>query len=373
MIETIKSCRFLVFLSLVSVYLTSASPSRVVATVGVGDTPAGIAITPDGRFAYVANNNNDSLPGGDTVSVIDLQTNTVVATISDASFNEPYTVTINAAGTIAYVTNSNSTTITRIDIATNTVLGTIGGFDGPSGMAITPAGDKAYVNNYGSGNPDSSGNATTVRVVDLNTNAIIGAPILVGLAPAALAVTPDGAYVYVINYIDGNPGTGTTSVIRTSDNTVVATIYGFSGPFGIAITPNGKYAYVTNFGSNNFAPVGTTVSVIDLAINRISATIKLGTQPSGVAITPDGRFVYASNYNTLYLGPDFTDLTAGPGTINIIDVCTNKVLCPVITVGSSPANIAISPNGKRTYVTNYTSDDVSVINIVDNTWLSVCN
>ena len=47
------------------------------------------------------------------------------------------------------MTNSNSTTVTIIDIASNTVIGTIGGFDGPSGFAITPNGATAYVNNYG--------------------------------------------------------------------------------------------------------------------------------------------------------------------------------------------------------------------------------
>lgn len=345
--------------------------SRIIATIEVGDTPAGIAITPDGSFAYVANNNNDGIVGGDTVSVIDLCTNTVVATISDASFAEPYTVTINADGTKAYITNSNSTTITIIDIATNTVTGTIGGFDGPSGMVITPDGLTAYVNNYGGPSGVGSGNGTTVNIVNLTTNTIVGT-ITVGLAPAALAITPNGAFVYSINYVDGNPGTGTISIIQTSSNTVIGTIPGFSGPFGIAITPDGAFAYVTNFGSNNFSPVGTTVSVVDLSKNAVSKVIKLGTQPSGVAITPDGRFVYVSNYNTLYLGPNFTNLTPGEGTVNVIDICTNKVLCPVLIVGESPANIAITPNGCRAYVTNYSGNNVSVINIVDQAWLNVC-
>lgn len=346
-------------------------PGKVVATIGVGMNPAGLAITPNGRFAYVANNNNNTIPGDDTVSVIDLCTNKVIATISDPSFNEPYTVTINAKGTRAYVTNSNSTTITIIDIATNTVIGIIDGFDGPSGMVILPGCDAhiAYVNNYGGPEGAYSGNGTTVRVVDLNTNAIIGEPIEVGLAPAALAVTPDGKYVYVADYVDGNPGTGLVEVIDTSSNTVVATITGFSGPFAIEITPNGCFAYVTNFGSNNFSPVGTTISVINVKTNEIIATIQVGTQPAGLAITPDGHYVYISNYNTLYLGPNFTDLTPGQGTVNIIDTCTNKVVCPTIVVGSSPANIAISPNGAFAYVTNYSSNNVSVINILERMWL----
>jgi len=369
MIEKIKAHYFFIFLWCIQSSVIGSN--RTVATIGVGDTPAGIAITPDNRFAYVANNNNDGISGGDTVSVIDLLTNTVKQTISDASFNQPYTITINKNGTKAYVTNSNSTTVTIIDIASNTVIGVIDGFDGPSGFAITPDGNTAYVNNYGGPDGVGSGNGITVRVVNLNTDSIVGPAITVQQAPASLAITPNGAFVYVINYIDGNPGTGTISVIQTSNNTVVGTIYGgFSGPFAIAITPDGKYAYVTNFGSNNFSPVGTTVSVVNIATNTVEKVINLGIQPSGIAITPDGRFVYVSNYNTLYLGAGFTDLTAFIGTINIIDVRTNEVLSPVLVTGASPDAIAISPNGQRAYVTNYSSNNVSVINIIDTMWLS---
>lgn len=374
MIEKIQNYCFLSLLSLLMpVFLIESK--TVVATIKVGDTPAGIAITLDNRFAFVANNNNDGIPGGDTVSVIDLTNNTVAKTITDPSFNEPYTVTINADGTRAYITNSNSTTITIIDIATLSVIGIISGFDGPSGMVITPDGNRAYVNNYGGPSGVGSGFGTTVRVVDLNTNTIIGAPIIVGLAPAALAITPDGAFVYVINYTNGNLGSGTVGVIQTSTNKLVNTITGFSGPFGIAITPNGKYAYVTNFGSNNFSPTGTTVSVIQLSSNEVIATIKVGQQPSGITFTPDGRLAYVTNYNTIYLVAGFNNLTPGIGTVNIIDVCTHRVIRRIITVGSSPDAIAISSDGARAYVTNYSSNNVSVLQILERMWLKkeVCN
>ncbi len=334
----------------------------VIATINSGITPDGMAITPDNRFGYVANNNNYSLTGGDTVSVLDLKNNTVKTTISDSSFNEPFRIAINPAGTKAYVANSNSTTISIIDIATNTVTGVIGGFDGPSGMVITPDGSTGYVNNYGGPEGVGSGNAITVNVVDLVNNVIVGDPIVVGLAPAALAITPDGKFVYVMNYVNGNPGAGTMIAIQTSDNTVVGTpLTGFSGPFGIAITPNGKYAYVTNFGSNNFEPIGSTVSVVKLSTNAIVATINLAIQPAGIAITPNGRFAYVTNYNTLYAGSNFTNLTAGQGTVNIIDIEKNEVISPTIAVGQGPNAVAISPNGKFAYVTNFTSNTVSVI------------
>ncbi len=359
---TMQNNYVLTFLLLLPTLTHPHNDAIAVATINVGVTPAGLALTCNNRTAYVANNNNYGIGGEDSVSVLDLKHNLLKQTITDISFDQPYTVTINNAGTRAYVTNSNSTTITIINTANNQVLGTINGFDGPSGMVITPNCRYAYVNNYGAGS--QSGMTNTVRVVDLNTNTIVGQPIVVGQAPAALAMSPDGRFVYVINYVDGNPGTGTMSIIQTSNNAVIDTIPGFSGPFGIAITPNGKYAFVTNFGSNNFAPFGTTVSVVNLRTHEIVDTIEVGIQPSGIAISDDGRYAYVTNYNTLYAdGQNFTGLTAGQGTVSIIDIKKRKVIAPTIAVGQSPDAIALSSNGKYAYVTNYTSNTVSVIKL----------
>ncbi len=353
---------FGLFLIVAPISIQAVPANTVVATIPVGVTPDQVTLTPDNRFLYVANNNNYGIAGSDSISVINTETNLVETTIFDASFNQPYRITMNAAGTKAYVCNSNDCTVSVIDIATNTVSNVIPGFDGPSGFAITPDGNFAYVNNYGAPCGVGSGNATSVRVVDLNTEMIVGAPIVVGLAPAGLDITPDGAFVYVINYEDGNPGTGTISIIRTSDNTVIApTITGFSGPFAIAITPDGKFAYVTNFGSNNFAPYGTTVSKVDLDTNVIVATINLSIQPAGIAVSPDSKFVYVTNFNNLYAGAMFTDLTPGQGIVNIIDVATDAVLQPNIAVDQGPSWVAITNKGEFAYTNNFTSNTVSVI------------
>ena len=57
-----------------AVLVIDTSTNAVVARVPVGSFPSGVAITPDGAFAYVANQ-------GGTVSVIETATNTVVATV----------------------------------------------------------------------------------------------------------------------------------------------------------------------------------------------------------------------------------------------------------------------------------------------------
>jgi YVTN family beta-propeller protein len=88
----------------VSVIDTGAKPPAVVATVGVGIDPTGVAVTPDGKHAYVANHESG------TVSVIDAATNTVVATIPIVGF--PITtpnngVAITPDGKYAYLTVGN--------------------------------------------------------------------------------------------------------------------------------------------------------------------------------------------------------------------------------------------------------------------------
>jgi YVTN family beta-propeller protein len=364
-----KSMIFALSLLFVSPTALHTVPANtVVATIPVGVNPGGIAITPDGRFLYVANNNNYGLQNtnlsttvqSDSVSVIDLSNNTVLKTIYDASFMQPYTVTINPAGTRAYVTNSTTNTITIIDIATQSVSGVITGLNGPSGMVITPDGNTGYVSNYGV----VSGTGTTVNVVNnLNTTPTVGLSINVGLAPASLAITPNGDFVYVIDYHNGVPNDGTITVIDTSTNAATQNVVtGLFGPFAIAITPDGNYAYVTNFGSNNFSPFGTTVTKIDLNTNTIVATNTLGIQPAAAAISPDSKYAYTSNYNTLYMDAyNFTGLTAGQGTVNIIDIATNAVLPVTIPVGESPNEMVVSPNGAFGYTSNYTANTVSVI------------
>jgi YVTN family beta-propeller protein len=105
-----------------TVLVLDTSTNTVVATVPVGNLPIGVAITPDGAFAYVAN------AFGSTVSVIDTSTNTVVATVRVGPL--PTGVAITPDGAFAYVANADGNTVSVIDTATNTVVDTVlvGGF-----------------------------------------------------------------------------------------------------------------------------------------------------------------------------------------------------------------------------------------------------
>jgi YVTN family beta-propeller protein len=138
--------------------------------------------------------------------------------------------------TVAYVTNNGSNSVSVIDIVTNTVIATIPVGVNPAGVAISPDGTRAYVAN-------SSFLHNTVSVIDIVTNTVI-ATIPVGQVPAGIAVAPDGGRTYVTNVYPN-----TVSIIDTATNTLVSTIPVGINPIGVAVTSDGTRAYVANFVS----------------------------------------------------------------------------------------------------------------------------
>jgi YVTN family beta-propeller protein len=111
--------------------------------IPVGQVPLGIAITPDGKYAYVADY------GSNTVDVIDLASQAVVATIPVGA--EPYGVAVTPNGSTVYVSSVGTSTVTPIDTATNTPGSPIalpGG--GAYAEAVDPANSTLYVTGSGS-------------------------------------------------------------------------------------------------------------------------------------------------------------------------------------------------------------------------------
>jgi len=120
--------------------------------------------------AYITNQRSG------TVSVIDTATDAVSATIPVGL--TPDGVAVSPGGSKVYVTNASSNTVSVIDAATNTVSATIPVGVTPIGVAITPDGRKAYVANVSS---------STVSVIDTATNTVI-TKIAVGSQPIAFGV-----------------------------------------------------------------------------------------------------------------------------------------------------------------------------------------
>jgi len=240
------------------------------------------------------------------------------------------TVLAGTAGSPLAYTLLTTGFVTLIDTVTNAEIGTsIGVGNAPDAIAVTPDGTQVYVVNNGSNN-----------VTAINTATLATKTISVGTSPDAIAITPDGTKAYVVNH-----GSGTVSVIDTATNTVIHTITVGTTPVAVAITPNGTQAYVANQGSAN-------ITVIDIATNS-TTTISTGGNLTNVAITPDGTQAYVINYGF-------------PGFIYVVDTADN-IITTTITVGNDPNSITFSPNDTRAYTVNGNSASVSVIDTLTNT------
>ena len=284
-----------------TVSVINVTTNTVVATITVGVEPLGVSVSSDGTKVYTTNYSHPN-----TVEVISTTTNTVSASITVGS--NPAGLCVSPDGSKVYVANVNSNSVSVINTGTNTVSATVPVDYGPWSVSVSPDGSKVYVGNY-------FGNSVSV----INTvNNVVSTIIPLGFYPTALCVSPDGSKIYVANW-----NNNTVNVIDTITNTVTITIPVGSGPNGISISPDGSKVYVTNWGDSS-------VSVINTAIESVSSTIAVGRQPFGISVTPDGSEVYVAS---------------GDSSVNIINTTTNTVSA-TITVGYGPAAFGnfISPH-----------------------------
>ena len=121
-------------------------------------------------------------------------------------------------------------------------------------------------------------------MIDRALDAVV-ATITVAASGGGIAVTPDGARVYVAS--------GAISVIDTLTNTVVDSFFCGSrrASTGVAMSPDGSRAYFLTNGLDIFGSGGGVV-VLDTATNTVIRTIVLGVLPGQIALAPDGSRAY---------------------------------------------------------------------------------
>jgi YVTN family beta-propeller protein len=213
--------------------------------ITVGKDPGAIAITPDGRTAYVATD------ASGFVSVINTQTNQVVGSPITVG-TEPFAIAITPDGKTAYVADNGSEDVSVINTQTNQVVGSpikVGSF--PFAIAITPDGKTAYVADNGS---------EDVSVINTQTNQVVGSPIGIGIGsgPLAIAITPDQPPVASFSDPFSRPGVPLTlNAFASSD-------------------PDGSIAtYAWSLGDGQTATGGPSLSHTYAAPGTYQATLTL--------------------------------------------------------------------------------------------------
>ncbi len=168
-----------------------------------GYYPWSIAITPDGKYAYVCNRQTDN--GTGTVTVFSI-TGTP-ATVTTIQLGQTGSAAIVSAlnGSKMYVANSLSDTVSVIDTSTNTVSDTIslamfvtepsmGGL--PNNLALSANGQYLYV---------SMGADNAIAVIDTGTDQVVGR-IPTASYPAGVAVDTVNNHIFVANMYGAGHG-----------------------------------------------------------------------------------------------------------------------------------------------------------------------
>ena len=266
----------------------TASPARadaIVSTITGFDEPRGVAVLPDGTAAYVVNRHVTSPATAPSISKIRISDNTIIATISLAGYNNPVGIAVTPDGSKLYVDANNGSTDALVEISTasDTVTGFIptAALTGKEGLSLNPSGTRAYVA-MGRGG---------VAVMDMTANPVTRQRIILtgtGKWYTGTAVSADGSKLFVTNSTDSS-----VLVLNSSDDSLITTLTGFSNPSAIAVTPDGSQIHVVNMSNSSSG----SVSILDASTYSLIDTITGFNRPAGIAFTPDGKSAYVSNSN----------------------------------------------------------------------------
>jgi YVTN family beta-propeller protein len=226
--------------------------------VEVGNHPAHIVFTQDGKYALVTNNEDN------TVSIIDVKDYSVIKTISTGK--GPHGFRITKDSKFAYIANMGEDTVSVINIESLKEEKKITVGATPVTTGITSDGKTLVV---------TLNTENSLAIVDLESNQV--EKVEVGIGPAQVFIDSNDALAYVANQGTENTPSNSASIVDLKSKKVVSTIETGKGAHGIVTRPDNKFAYVTNMFDN-------TVSVIDISENKVIDTIEVGETPNGISI-----------------------------------------------------------------------------------------
>lgn len=167
--------------------------------------PDGIAITPDGKRAYVSSFNDTN----SVILVIDIASHSIVSSIPAAAW--PQGLSVTPDGSQLWVSYPFENYIDIFDTLTNTEVAPRP-VNQPSGMAFNLAGTRAYVTSgFGPGTVVAFDTATLKQIASYT----------VGIYPVDVSVVPGDRFVLVNNFGSANKSiidTVTGMVVTSSNN-----------------------------------------------------------------------------------------------------------------------------------------------------------
>jgi YVTN family beta-propeller protein len=329
----------------------------------------------DGGYLTTVSCFPNSPPG--TTGSIEIPCGQTVSVVSDGAYTAyPTGIAVTADGKTAYVVLDNNDTLTKIDLTQPSPkegpevrVGNV-----PHSIVISPDGTSAYVSNeagriaratdfqgYSNGTPVVADNPTgatstgTVSVVNLSTFKVTKS-IATGLHPTGMALW--GTYLLVANAYEDS-----LTVIDTATNTVALTIklelpikvpgnLVGAGPNSIAVDAVNAIAYVALYNAN-------AIAVVNLSTDQVQGLIPVGYAPSSVVLdAADGELLVANDKGIGTTGfgvlppPTNTAENSYAKEFGAIDLNTHQDL-GTVSIVPIPNSVALSVMTTQVYDNNH--------------------
>jgi DNA-binding beta-propeller fold protein YncE len=265
-----------------------ANPPKLAQTLTVGKQPSGLSFSPKGDMALVA----DRADG--TISVLKIDGTNVrqTATVPISPGVSHVVFTPDGKHALALKSPDNKVAVLDIDgdkVSYNKL--DIPTYQFPYNIVVSPDSTLAITADNGNGG-SSDGSSDAVTVIDLtgeHPHAI--AHVTVGDAPEGLAMSPKGDVAAVLN-VDGSNmkqawfyhPNGSVTVLRIQGKSVtpVGTVEVGAFPEPMGFSPDGKYLYVGNYADGDFS----ILKVDGATVTNTGKRFKSGGHPASMRMGP---------------------------------------------------------------------------------------
>ena len=241
----------------------------------------------------------------------------------------PTLVTCSNSNPDLFMVNHSSSTVSRLNPCSETLVATVFVFSNPLQVATTPDGSMALATSFDG----------ALNFIDTSTNTanIVQTP---NLSPSGVAISGDGTYAYVTSFDDVN---NFLAKVDLTQQKVVQTLrMPLQYPQSVNFNPEGSQAYV-------LFPFDLSVAVVDTLTMTVTRMINLPGPAFGVAFNSTGTLAFIGTRST-------------PGTIQVVNAATYQIV-KSITVGDNPVDLAIFGNDQLLFTGNFDGMSMSVIDI----------
>ena len=184
----------------------------------------------------------------------------------------PAGVALSTVNREAYISNTESSDISVIDVDSLELKKTIDLNGSSLGVAVSPDGKRLFVSDWFN---------DCLLVIQLKSQQ--SRCIKVGKAPAGISVSEKNDEIYVVSR-DSN----SVFVVSLSEEKVIGKIMVGDHPFGLKLLPVKNHLYVTNVQSND-------VSIVDLTERQEIKKVKVGKKPYCITFSMDGKKAFVTN------------------------------------------------------------------------------